>query len=992
MAVRKPSAKRGSKQSALKGLREDYWLLRDFEYVQLLHDLSFFLEVDSLAKGTPVPEYRAFSLFRAAYSLDSYGTTISRWLNGDGNHKILDYVPSKRIREYLLSVRETGTLPELASFRGDEYERARRLRSVRGVGNSAIASTLLLSESDKDLAHNEFFQNLSETAQSLFRGPTNRMWQNPHVTPPLMRFLNAIEKAAGRDLRWVLKDFTDPFTPVVSPFVVAVTLGQEELNKCIILALETEVLFRYVPVTAHDKTIGRISHQMGWELYIMENPVHGSGGLALLQTIEKLDPLAHDSDSIALQGDLHLHTTWSDGSALPEAMAEAAAKLGLKYIFVTDHSRSSKLQNGLTPAMWIRQAGALASTASVIPILQGLEVDILTDGSLDLPPALLRGTRLVIGSVHTGWTENLEVNTERVLTAIESGLIDILGHPSSMLLGKMGVPDFVRSPAPLDWKVIFAACSKRMVALEFNCFPSRFDLGLPLLKEAMKVGCMISFGSDAHARAHLMHLRYGAFALSRLDPQQILNTFSLSDLIEWLAKARSRRTSLETQREGRKTQASLPFAPLLEHRKDRLSCCISGPQILPKGSVIVGIDLTAGEKLTGICVLRDNIVETRSVKSDEEIYDFIRANEPAIVSIDSPLGLPGGGPEVDPSAGIVREAERDLSSIGIPAYPALIDSMRNLTLRGIGLRKYLESLPEGPRVIESYPGAAQDILRISRKQKGLEQLRSGLQRLGIEGPGLDTESHDEMDSITSAVVGRYFEQGEFEAMGIPSEAQLIVPKVAPLAFATQPIICLSGKTGSGKSVVARYLSVFYGFEWIRTRDLIRSLLMADQKLGTEQRLSQKIYDISTVSEQDLQEFGAVILHEHGQVSLRQALSAAISATSRPVVVDSIRDVSDLAPLQADFLRIWFVNSDEAQILKRLATRTKLGFKRLASRPLVDSKSAKMKKVADDILDNNSSLEALRWKVDDTLFNALHFVESDVGGASRARPELSLEVN
>jgi dephospho-CoA kinase len=93
-----------------------------------------------------------------------------------------------------------------------------------------------------------------------------------------------------------------------------------------------------------------------------------------------------------------------------------------------------------------------------------------------------------------------------------------------------------------------------------------------------------------------------------------------------------------------------------------------------------------------------------------------------------------------------------------------------------------------------------------------------------------------------------------------------------------------------------------------------------------------------------------------------------------VVVDSIRDVSDLAPLEADFLRIWFVDSDEVQILKRLATRTKLGFKRPPSRPLVDSRSAMMKTVADDILDNNSSLEALRWKVDDTLFNALRFVD------------------
>jgi predicted nuclease with RNAse H fold len=134
--------------------------------------------------------------------------------------------------------------------------------------------------------------------------------------------------------------------------------------------------------------------------------------------------------------------------------------------------------------------------------------------------------------------------------------------------------------------------------------------------------------------------------------------------------------------------------------------------------------------------------------------------------------------------------------------------MKNLTLRGIRLCNAIESLPSSPRVIESYPGAAQDILCIPRKQKSLELLREGLRRLGLTGSGLMTKSHDEMDAVTSAIVGRYFEAGQFEAMGIPAEAQLIVPKVQPLEFLDAPIICLSGKTGAGKSVVARYLSTF----------------------------------------------------------------------------------------------------------------------------------------------------------------------------------------
>src|SRR4029077_1092966 len=182
-------------------------------------------------------------------------------------------------------------------------------------------------------------------------------------------------------------------------------------------------------------------------------------------------------------------------------------------------------------------------------------------------------------------------------------------------------------------------------------------------------------------------------------------------------------------------------------------------------------------------------------------------------------------------------------------------SMQKLTLRGIRLRRAIESMPSPPRVIESYPGAAQDILCIPRKQKSLDLLREGLRRLGLNGTGLETRSHDEMDAITSAIVGRYFEAGLFEPMGIPSEAQLIVPKIRPLVFDNNPVICLAGKTGAGKSVVARYLSVFYGFTWLRTRNVIRDLLIEDTAAPPNVRLSQRTVDPNAISEEDLREFG-----------------------------------------------------------------------------------------------------------------------------------------
>ena len=137
-----------------------------------------------------------------------------------------------------------------------------------------------------------------------------------------------------------------------------------------------------------------------------------------------------------------------------------------------------------------------------------------------------------------------------------------------------------------------------------------------------------------------------------------------------------------------------------------------------------------------------------------------------------------------------------------------------------------------------------------------------LRRLGLSGEGLLTRSHDEMDAITSAIVGRYFEAGLYEPMGIPREAQLIVPKIRPLVFDSNPVICLAGKTGAGKSVAARYLSVFYGFEWVRTRDLIRELLVEDITAPPTQKLFGRPVDPTAISEADLREFGSVVLDIH----------------------------------------------------------------------------------------------------------------------------------
>lgn len=972
----KSATKQGSRASrrrdgngSFMSITPDYFRIRDFEYAQPLYDLAFLLEVDALAKGAEVPKYRTFSLWRAAYSLDGYGTMIDRWLDGTVQDSDLDHVPSSRIRQYLTNIRLSGTIPELRSYCDKRFDRCLRLRSVRGLGPSKIAVTL-----SPDTVEADWLNQIAPVVSAnrtrltdLYRGTNHGPWQTAHVIPPLLRFLHAIEELQDEKPRWHLSGITDPFEPVHARVSVATNAQSESIANLITKALEQTKHFRlsaWLPDTSIE-----IKHQMGWSFIIESRPAK-RGGKSIAQLAEAFDPIASKptGDVIA---DLHLHTAWSDGNASVNTMARAVAASGLKYFAVTDHSRTSKLQGGLTPLLWLRQENALTLATPQCPVLHGIEVDILKDGTLDLPHSLLSAADLVVASVHSNWTDDARINTDRLLTAIESGCIDIIAHPTSAVIGIPGAPDYVRAPAPVQWDEVFEKCALWNVGVEMNCFPSRLDLPLNLLRTAIGAGCAISLGSDAHARSHLLNLRFGMAALKELNAPVVLNRFSYAELQRWVADSRRKRQGLAKIRSS-PLQGKLLFTSDDHRRTPAVRARIQPPQNVPEGSRIVGIDLTAGDKATGIAVLDGCDVETCSVFSDDEILAFIEKHRPSIVSIDSPLGLPGGEDSIDPKAGIVRVAEHELASIGIPAYPALIDSMRNLTLRGIRLRKAIEQLEDAPRVIESYPGAAQDILCIPRKQKSLDQLREGLRRLGLKGSGLDTRSHDEMDAITSAIVGRYFESGSFEPMGIPTEAQLIVPKVSPLVFDVNPVICLAGRTGVGKSVVARYLSVFYGFHWIRTRDVIRQLLMEDLKEPAGKRLFHEEVNPDCISENDLRKFGAVILNVHKQVPLRSKLTSALVSCHGPVVVDSIRDIVDVdsAVLNNKSILTWFVQCDDSVLQRRLVSKTKLGEKRIASASPVDRTAASIQSLADQTIPNSASLEELRWQIDDNLFSLL----------------------
>ena len=186
---------------------------------------------------------------------------------------------------------------------------------------------------------------------------------------------------------------------------------------------------------------------------------------------------------------------------------------------------------------------------------------------------------------------------------------------------------------------------------------------------------------------------------------------------------------------------------------------------------VVGIDLTGSEaRGTGWCVLNGSIAETAVLFADDEILDETIRARPQLVSIDSPLCLPRGRTSVDDADpgrhefGIMRESERELKRRGVNVYPCLIRSMQKLTARGIRLAETLRD--RGIPVIESYPGAAQDIMRIPRKGAGPEWLKTGLRDFGVSGDyELQDVTHDELDAITSALVGTFHLAGMTEGIG-----------------------------------------------------------------------------------------------------------------------------------------------------------------------------------------------------------------------------------
>lgn len=253
------------------------------------------------------------------------------------------------------------------------------------------------------------------------------------------------------------------------------------------------------------------------------------------------DRLPRLVDIADIRGDLHLHSTWSDGAADVRSLRRACADRGYAYMALTDHSQALRMTGGLDADKLARQWAELdeieaeerADGEAASPVLlRGLEVDILRDGTLDLDDDWLERLDLVIVSVHGHLDLPQAEQTERVIRALQHPRVHLLAHPTGRLLG-------VREGMAIDLDAVFEAAAAHGVAVECNASPYRLDLGDVDLMRARAAGCCVAIDTDAHAVSGLAEMRFGVLTARRawLGAEHVVNAWPLERLRAFLAKA-----------------------------------------------------------------------------------------------------------------------------------------------------------------------------------------------------------------------------------------------------------------------------------------------------------------------------------------------------------------------------------------------------------------------------------------------------------------------
>ncbi len=308
---------------------------------------------------------------------------------------------------------------------------------------------------------------------------------------------------------------------------------------------------------AHNIALRSLANEHGWKLNeyglfagkqriagSSEEEVYKKLGLAFIPpelredrgevALAKKDALPRLVRLDDMRGDLHVHSDWTDGTASMAVMAGAAKSLGYQYIALTDHSRRVAMAHGLDPvrlARQIREVDRLNERLQGITVLKGIEVDILKDGSLDLPDSILSQLDLVVAAVHSHFDLPRQAQTERVIRAMQNGHVSILAHPTGRLIG-------TREAYEIDMERIVSAAHDAGCAIEINAEPDRLDLDDVHAHAAKTLGVLLAISTDAHSTDALQFMRFGIDQARRawLTADDVLNTRTLAQLNKLLKR------------------------------------------------------------------------------------------------------------------------------------------------------------------------------------------------------------------------------------------------------------------------------------------------------------------------------------------------------------------------------------------------------------------------------------------------------------------------
>jgi DNA polymerase (family 10) len=240
-----------------------------------------------------------------------------------------------------------------------------------------------------------------------------------------------------------------------------------------------------------------------------------------------------------IRGDLHMHSKWTDGNSVIMEMVRACKERGYQYCAITDHSKAVRVAGGLTAEDFKKQRKEIEQVRekiSGITVFTGCEVDILPDGSLDLPDDLLEQIDVVVAAVHFKMDMNQSDMTKRVLKALTNPAVKILAHPTGRLINQ-------RDPFAIDLEQIFHAAKEHNVAVELNAQPDRLDLNDLHLLRAREIGVKIAINTDAHSTEQLHFIRYGIDQARRgwLEKRHVINALAWPQFNKWL-KQRGRKS------------------------------------------------------------------------------------------------------------------------------------------------------------------------------------------------------------------------------------------------------------------------------------------------------------------------------------------------------------------------------------------------------------------------------------------------------------------